>query len=310
MLGIVRNMRTIPVLAGPTASGKSSAALKLAAEFGGEIVTADAMQVYVGMDIGTAKPSAAEQAQVPHHLIDMVAPTEDFSVANWLTAAEQVCSEIIARGNIPIVAGGTGFYISALTNGLPTVPPADPAHQGLIWGELEEVGLAALQAELRQSSPKDADRAGANPRRVVRAVEILRRTGKPPASFPFTTPTFATQVFVLAPPMSELEPRIAERAAHMFAHGLVAEVEALFETYGVEQLGTAKQAIGYKELFDVFAGTKTLVEAEAEVVLRTRQYAKRQHTWFKRLPNKTVFHGTGDSQFNALQQAFTRLFSQ
>ena len=298
------------MLAGPTASGKSSAALALAEQFGGEIVTADAMQVYVGMDIGTAKPTPNEQARVPHHLIDLVHPTASYSVADWLAAAEKVCADVIERGNIPIIAGGTGFYISALANGLPTVPPAIPERQEALWQEVEAGQLAALQAELQHASPADANRAGANPRRVVRAVEILRHTGKPPASFPFTTPKFATQVYVLAPPMEVLEPRIRQRAEQMFASGLAAEVKQLINTYGVDNLGTARQAIGYKELFEVFEGTKTLVEAQAEVILRTRQYAKRQHTWFKRLAGATVFPGTGSDQLAQLTQAFTRLFSR
>lgn len=302
-------MRRIPVLAGPTASGKSSAALELAEQFGGEIVTADAMQVYVGMDIGTAKPTKAEQDRVPHHLIDLVTPTAQFSVADWLKAAEQACTEIIARGNFPLVVGGTGFYIAAFTHGLPTVPPASMERQMPLWHEVELGRLRALQAELREASPADADRAGENPRRVVRAVEILRHTGKPPSSFPFTKPTFETEVFVLAPSMKELEPRIAARAAQMFASGLPAEVETLIQTYGADQLGTARQAIGYKELFDVFEGTKSLKEAEEEVVLRTRQYAKRQHTWFKRIEDKTTLPGIGADQLPQLQKEITRLFS-
>src|SRR5690625_4829337 len=183
-------MNRIPVIAGPTASGKSAVALQLANHFDGEIVTADAMQVYRGMDIGTAKPTADEQALVPHHLIDLVEPNEPFSIADWLPLAEQTISDIASRGKTPIVVGGTGFYITALQRGLPTVPAADFRRQQPLWDIVEAGNLADLQAELRVSAPADADRAGNNPRRVVRAVEILRLTGRPPASFPYTKPRF------------------------------------------------------------------------------------------------------------------------
>lgn len=303
-------MNRIPVIAGPTASGKSAVALQLANHFDGEIVTADAMQVYRGMDIGTAKPTADEQALVPHHLIDLVEPNEPFSIADWLPLAEQTISDIASRGKTPIVVGGTGFYITALQRGLPTVPAADFRRQQPLWDIVEAGNLAALQAELRVSAPADADRAGNNPRRVVRAVEILRLTGRPPASFPYTKPRFLITPLVLQPSMEVLESRIHARTAAMFAAGLEQEVAALLERWGIDQLGTARQAIGYKELFGVFTGEHTAAEAKVEISLRTRQYAKRQLTWFKRMQDAQFFPGTGSEQFSALQQAFTQIFSR
>src|SRR5690625_4363427 len=170
----------IPLLGAPTASGKSSVAVELAlllsAELTLEIVTADAMQVYDGMDIGTAKPSPDERAGVPHHLIDLVTPAAEFSVAAWVGAAEQVIGEVLARGALPLVVGGTGFYLRSLAEGLPLVPPADRALQDELFLEVESKGLAALKKELAAVSEADDERAGLNPRRVVRAVEILRRT--------------------------------------------------------------------------------------------------------------------------------------
>lgn len=303
-------MEQIPVIAGPTASGKSSAALRLAKQFNGEIVTADAMQVYREMDIGTAKPTTSEQAAIPHHLIDIVNPNETYSVAEWLPAAESIISEIIDRGKLPIVAGGTGFYISALQQGLPTIPAADINRQQSLWDVVAAGNLAALQEELKQHAPLDAERAGDNPRRVVRAVEILRATGKAPASFPYTTPRFSILPLVLSPSMEILEPRIYARTRAMFTAGLEAEVAALLDKWGIERLGTARQAIGYKELFGVFAGEYSIAEAQAEISLRTRQYAKRQLTWFKRTANAQFFPGTGESQFSALAEVFTRSFSR
>lgn len=303
-------MERIPVITGPTASGKSSVAMRLAEQFGGEIVTADAMQVYREMDIGTAKPTQSEQAAIPHHLIDIVQPNESYSVADWLPAAERAIGDIISRGKIPIVAGGTGFYISALQNGLPTVPPANLKRQQPLWEMVAAGRLNALQAELRAEAPADAARAGDNPRRVVRAIEILRVSGKPPASFPYTKAKYNILPLVLLPTMDALEPRIRARTKAMFAAGLEREVTDLVNRWGIEQLGTARQAIGYKEMFSVIAGERTITEAEQEISLRTRQYAKRQHTWFKRMRDAQFFPGTGEEQFPVLAQVFTRLFSQ
>src|SRR5690554_4114523 len=170
-------MTRIPLLGAPTASGKSSLALALAQELPIEVVTADAMQVYQGMDIGTAKPTAAERALVPHHLLDLVTPAQPFSVAQWVAAAERAIADIRARGNLPLVVGGTGFYLRSLAQGLPLVPPADPAVQRQLWDRFVASGLEPLQQELARAAPQDAERAGQNPRRVVRALEILLRTG-------------------------------------------------------------------------------------------------------------------------------------
>ena len=270
----------IPLLGAPTASGKSAAAMELARRHPLEIISADAMQVYRGMDIGTAKPSPAERAAVPHHLIDLVSPAEPFSVADWVAQAEEAIAEVLSRGRIPLVVGGTGFYLQALAHGLPTVPAADPELQEPLWRELEERGLDPLIAELAEASLADARRAQRNPRRVVRALEIVRRTGRPPASFPFTEPRFPTSLAVLGPPLETLRPRIARRTKAMFDAGLVEEVRRLLERYP-EQI-TAMQAIGYKEVARALAGESSLDEALEEVQSATVRYARRQLTWFRR----------------------------
>lgn len=275
------------MLGAPTASGKSSAAIELALQLEDrvviEVVTADAMQVYRGMDIGTAKPSAAEQAGVKHHLLDLVTPAEPFSVARWVAAAEQVIGEVLARGAVPLVVGGTGFYLRSLAGGLPLVPPADPLLQEPILQQLEQDGLDALRAELAAGAPLDAERVGLNPRRVVRALEILRSTGRPPSSFGHSEPRFRYRKLVLLPGLEQLAPRITARAEQMFEQGLVSEVQGLLARWP-QQL-TATQAIGYKEVVAHLRGETDRAGAREAVRLATSQYARRQLTWFRREPD-------------------------
>jgi tRNA dimethylallyltransferase len=270
----------IPILGAPTASGKSAAALALAERFPLEILSADAMQVYRGMDIGTAKPTPEERARVPHHLLDLVSPAEPFSVADWVRHAERAIEEVVGRGKLPLVVGGTGFYLRALARGLPTVPPADAEVQAVLWRELEERGLAELEAELAAVSEVDAARARRNPRRVVRALEVVRRTGHPPSDFPPRPTRFACTVAVLVPPLDDLRPRIAERCERMFEEGLVGEVEQLLERYPTRL--TAMQAIGYKEVADALSAGAGPDSARNEVQAATVRYARRQLTWFRR----------------------------
>ena len=257
-------------------------ALTLGADLGLEIVAADAMQVYRGMDIGTAKPTAQERARVPHHLVDVMSPAESFSVADYVRLAEAALGEVLERGKVPLVVGGTGFYIRALTEGLPTAPPADPAAQAPLWRTFEEEGIDPMVAELERLSPADAARAQRNPRRVIRALEVLRRTGRPPSAFPRTSPAYRFDKVVLLPAMDVLRPRIRDRTAAMFDAGLVDEVRALLDAY--PETGTALQAIGYKEVVTHLAGRSTLQEAQLAVTIATLQYARRQRTWFRKEP--------------------------
>ena len=270
----------IPVLAGPTASGKTALALELARYFPLEVVSADAMMVYMGMDIGTAKPTSKERSAVPHHVLDVVNPDEPFNVADYVRLAEGAIREVLERKKIPLVVGGTGFYIRALSDGLPTVPEADENMQAELYRRLEQEGLEKLLGELESFSPSDAKRTERNPRRVVRALEIIGRTGKAPSEFPMTTPMFSYDKVILAPSMDELRPRIEARTETMFSSGLVEEVIGLFRQY--PNLPTAKQAIGYKEVVDYLAGQIKLEDAKAAVTLATTQYAKRQRTWFRK----------------------------
>lgn len=295
--------KLVPLLGAPTASGKSSTAIELALQLKPqltiEVVTADAMQVYTGMDIGTAKPTARERQLVPHHLLDLVSPAEAFSVAAWVAAAERVIGDILERGSVPLVVGGTGFYLRSLVQGLPLVPRADADLQAPIWREVEQAGLEPLLAELRAVAPVDAERAGLNPRRVVRAVEILRSSGKPPSAFGRSKPAHRYDQVVLLPTSEELAPRIAQRAGDMFSRGLVAEVSTLLERWP-EQL-TALQAIGYKEVVAHLRGEYSLEDAQEAVRLATVQYAKRQLTWFRRESGAVQLPGLAEANMDWLR---------
>lgn len=293
-------MPVVPILAGPTASGKSFVAMSLAREHGLEIVSADAMQVYRGMDIGTAKPTRAERSEVPHHLLDVVTPAERFSVADYVPLAEEAIAGALSRGRLPLVVGGTGFYLRALGHGLPQLPPADAKAQTPLWELVATGKLHELRAELMAASPQDADRAGVNPRRVVRAVEVLRRSGQPPSSFPLSAPRFSYRTLVLLPPPAELKERAALRASSMFDAGLVAEVESLLAEF--PQQPTALQAIGYKEVAAHLRGEYGLERAIDEVTRATQRYAKRQRTWFKAEPDATFVAASGESALDRVRE--------
>ncbi len=277
----------IPVLTGPTATGKTELALRLGEIYPLSVVSADASMVYRGMDIGTAKPSKAEQQRVRHYLIDLLEPDQPFSVSDYVHHAEEAIEEILSQGQIPLVVGGSGYYIRALSEGLHELPGPDAALQAELWAVVETRGIEPLLAELEAASPEDALRVQRNPRRIVRAVEILRRTGMPPARIPRRAPRFRYQKLILWPHWQWLEPRLVARVERMFAHGLVQEVERLLAKY--PNMPTALQSIGYKEVAGYLRGEYTLQEAQQAVVRATRAYAKRQYTWFRKEPGSVSF---------------------
>ncbi len=277
----------IPVLTGPTATGKTELALRLGETHPLAVVSADASMVYRGMDIGTAKPSKAEQQRVRHYLIDLLEPDQPFSVTDYVHHAEEAIEEILGQGQIPLVVGGTGYYIRALSEGLHELPEPDAALQAELWAVVVTRGIEPLLAELQAASPEDALRVQRNPRRIVRAVEILRRTGMPPARIPRRAPRFRYQKLILWPPWEWLEPRLEARVEQMFAQGLVQEVERLLAKY--PNMPTALQSIGYKEVAGYLRGEYTLQEAQQAVVRATRAYAKRQYTWFRKEPGSVSF---------------------
>ena len=273
-------------IAGPTAVGKSEVALLLAEKISGEIISVDSMQVYRGLDIGTAKPSAAERQRVPHHLIDVVDLTAPFDAAKFVELAQKAVTEIQSRQRVPIFCGGTGLYFKAFLDGLGKAPPSDEK----LRAELEAAPLADLLRELEQRDPATfakIDRQ--NPRRVIRAVEVIRLTGKPFSEQRSDWETRNSKLetrnfFGFTRPATDLHTRINARVDEMFRRGLVAETRELL-THGLEQNKTAMQAIGYRQVVEHLRGERTLPETMELVKIKTRQFAKRQITWFRKHAN-------------------------
>jgi tRNA dimethylallyltransferase len=264
----------IGAIVGPTASGKTELALAVAERLPVEILVADSRQVYRGMDIGTAKPDAAARGKVPHHLLDLVEPDQPFSLADWLSPARAAVSEVWERGHLPLLVGGTGLYVSALIDGyeLGTAAPSGELRRALT-AELEAEGLGPLAARLRALDPDGAARTDLrNPRRVVRALERVIESGVPtaPAAHPWAG---AVAMIGLHRPMAVLDARIRARAAWMFAHGLLDEVQELRDR-GFGETLAPMTGHGYREAYMVLSGELTRDRAIEVTALHTRQYAK------------------------------------
>ena len=276
-----------PVLAlvGPTAAGKTEAALEVAERLDAEIISADAMLVYRGMDIGTAKPTPEERARVPHHLVDLVDPGEEFSVARFQPLARAVIADVLGRGRVPLLVGGSGLYFHAVVDEF-VFPPTDPAVRARLEAEAAEAGLAELYRRLAAAdAPAAARIQPGNLRRTVRALEVIELTGRPFSSFRVAmddpVSRYRLTVLGLDPGPELLRARVAERVSAMAEAGLVDEVRRLAER---PLSRTARQALGYKELLDAMGGGTPTAEALASVVRRTRAYARRQLAWFRRDP--------------------------
>lgn len=275
---------TTPILiAGPTGVGKSALAMALADRLGGEIVSVDSMQVYRGLNIGTAKPSLEERNRIPHHLIDVVEITSPFDAAQFARLAHLAVADIQQRGRVPILCGGTGLYFKAFVDGIGSGPPPDPG----LRAELEARSPTDLLAELKQCDPETFARIDRNnPRRVIRALEVIRLSGR---RFPDTHSRWhaervkhgAREFFGLWRSAGDLRVRIDERVDRMFAQGLIQEVAEL-RTHGLEENRTAMQAIGYRQVLEHLQGLRSVAETIELVKQRTRQFAKRQMTWFRR----------------------------
>lgn len=272
------------VIGGPTASGKTALAITLAERIDGEVISADSRQVYRGMDIGTAKVSSADRARIPHHGLDLVAPDEPFTVADFRRHALEVLPQIAARGRVAILAGGTGLYLRAVARGLPVDDLGhDPAVRSEIERRLVHEGLPALVADLRRLAPSVAATIDlANPRRVTRALERALLVGDTPPPPPRGYPAPVVWLGLAVDPARHAD-AIEARAREQFANGLLDEAAALLERYP-EDL-RAFGAMGYREAFDVLAGRATLEQAIATDTGRTRAYARRQRTWFRSEPD-------------------------
>ena len=277
------------VLCGPTASGKTALGVALAQARNGEVVSADSMQIYRRMDIGTAKPTAEEMDGVPHHMLDVADPAEDYSVARYVRDADACVRDILARGRLPIVVGGTGLYIDNLIAGR-DFASFTGAWREKLQARAREEGLPALHEELRRIDPDRAEKLHPNDeKRILRALEVWYETGETITAHDARTrdlpPKYdALRVCLTFSHREDLWDRIDRRVDLMMAAGLEREVRDLLAS-GVPPAATAMQAIGYKEFAAALRGEEPLAQAVAEVKLRSRQYAKRQLTWFRRTPD-------------------------
>jgi tRNA dimethylallyltransferase len=273
-------------LAGPTASGKSAAGLELARRLGAEILSLDSMAIYRGMDIGTAKPTQAEQREIPHHLIDVIDPHEEYSLADYVAHAETAASDIAGRGKAVLFVGGTGLYLRGVLRGVFDGPSAD-------WELRRELEAAALESDdylyerLKAIDPAAA--AKLHPRdhrRLIRAIEVHHVTGQPLSAQhrqgPLPEADRPRNVFWIHPPRDWLHDRINRRVEDMLEQGLIAEVEKLLAS-PLPLSRTARQGLGYKEVIDHLEGRTSYDEMVDLIKRRTRQFAKRQHTWFRNL---------------------------
>ncbi len=277
-------MIRIAVIAGPTASGKTSLAIALARRLGGEIVNADSQQVYRGLDVGTAKPTPAERADVPHHLLDVAEPGEGMDAARFLALADRAIVEVTGRGRFPVVAGGTGLYLRVLLHGVVAAPGRDPTLRARLEAEAARDGRPALHARLAVVDPEAARRIRPNDLvRVVRALEIAQAGRRPSELFAahgFAPDRYAAAVFALDPPRTELHARIDARVSEMFAGGFLDEARALLARFG--DALPPKLPIGYAEAIACARGELGLDEAIRRVQVAHRQYARRQVTWLRK----------------------------
>jgi len=273
-------------LTGPTASGKTAVGVALAERLGAEIISMDSMSVYRRMEIGTAKPSAADRQRVPHHLVDVLEPWQEFSLAEYLRAADEAVRAIQSRGRPVLFVGGTPLYLKSLQCGVDTGPPPDAALRAKLEEQAARQGTEALHRRLAEVDPAAAGRIHPNDlRRIVRALEVFEKTGVPISRGQVhfhRSPDRVAPVLCLELPRQELYHRINERVQAMFDRGLVAEVRNLLQ---LEQplSRTARQALGYKEVIEHMEGRLSLSEAIERVQRRSRQFAKRQLTWFRSL---------------------------
>lgn len=277
--------KPVVVIVGPTAVGKSSISLELAHSLETEIINADSMQLYRGMNIGTAKLSLAEREGVPHHLIDVLDVTEIANVSDYQLAARNIVKRLRESDLVPLAVGGSGLYVTALLDDL-NFPETDNQLRAELEAELLLVGPHELHRQLRELDPVSADRIdAANGRRIVRALEVIQLTGEPfSSSLPRSNPAVEPDLRIaLLRDRAELDQRIEERVNQMWEQGFVAEVEALMEQ-GLAEGVTARKALGYSQIMEALNGETTLATAKSETIRLTKRYARKQESWFRRDP--------------------------
>lgn len=289
MMNVVSNKGNKPRIlgiVGATASGKTSLSLKVARLLNAEIICMDSMQIYRHMDIGTAKPTAEERALVPHHLIDIVDPSESFSVAEYVPLAHACIADVLSRGHVPLLVGGTGLYLQGISmpldyGGL----PSDPEIRSELQKEYERYGADALHNLLRSIDPDTAARLHPHDiRRVIRAIEIYRLTGIPMSEHRLLQSEqspYDMRLFAISWPRDELHRRIGYRVDEMMEQGLFEEVKNLL-SQGISPQAQSMQGLGYKELIPVINGTESILSATEHIKTGTRNYARRQLIWYRR----------------------------
>jgi tRNA dimethylallyltransferase len=304
----------ILIITGPTAGGKERLAVEAAARIGGEILSADSMKVYRGMDIGTAKASPDQRGRVPHHLLDLADPAETFSAARWLRAAEAVIAQCAARGRVPVVSGGTPLYLKALLEGLFEGPAADPALRARLHAEAQTLGSPALHERLAQIDPAAAARIHPNDlRRITRALEVWQATGHTITDLQRQWGEMRADlrplIIGLRRDGEDLTRRIAARVRRMLDDGLVDEVRRL----DARPEGLARgprQALGYAEVLEMLAGRLAEADLEAAIVAHTRQFARRQRSWLGRFEGVRWLDAAPDASTEALADAVVGLWRE
>jgi tRNA dimethylallyltransferase len=301
-------------LAGPTAGGKTAVSLELAKLLDAEVVSMDSMAIYRGMDIGTAKPSPQEQQQVPHHLIDIVDPHQEFSVSEYVAHAGRVVDEILSRRRVPLFVGGTGLYLRSILRGVFEGPPANWQLRHELQQQAEAKGNDWLHSELRNVDAETAQRLHPNDvRRIIRAIEVFRVVGQPLSKLHRQTPRpneeRPARVVWIEPPRDWLHERINRRVDQMVKQGLLDETRKLLAT-DPPPGRTARQALGYREIISHLEGGVPLDEAIEQIKTGTRQFAKRQHTWFRNLEECSAVEIQGDETPNSLAQRILQCSSK
>ena len=282
-------MNKIICVVGPTASGKTALAIELAKELDGEVISCDSMQIYRGMDIGTAKPTAEEMQDIVHHMIDICDPTEDFSVSRYTDMATPILEDVLSRGKTAIIAGGTGLYVDSLIRGNDFSPIPATGHRQKLEARIEAEGVDPLLEELWKVDPESAENSMRNPRRIIRALEIYYETGETITAHNLRTKAIPPRydpiwIGLDFTNRADLYARIDKRVEIMLELGLLDEIKGLLAS-GIPEKATAMQAIGYKEFVDALAGRASLETAVAMVQQSSRRYGKRQLTWFRRNEN-------------------------
>lgn len=295
------------VLTGPTGVGKTAAGIRLAQAFGGEIVNADSRYLYRGFDIGVAKPTPAERATVPHHLIDILPPDGDMSLARYQELATTTIRDIQRRGRLPLLVGGTVLYVNAVVEGwsIPRVAP-DEGFRAAAEAEVARDGGAALRARLAEVDPVVAERSGMNMRRVIRALEIHRATGEPMSVIEGRgAPPFRALEIALTMPRGALHERVDARIRTLIAQGLVDEVRGLLAR-GVPERAPAMSSIGYRQLLPYLRGEESLDAAIERITVDTHRYVRHQETWLRRNPRLVRIDVTGDGWETELESLVRR----